>query len=80
MLVFIQGEEANPFLDLIEETGYDKCLEQLRDYIVDCPEITDSAPYGSSDTVIDFDNGFILSYNSSVGYVSLTQTINRNVL
>lgn len=79
-VVFLQGEEADEVLDLIDRDGTDAAIEHLTGY--DYGEETtqaalengyayDEPPTGALDRLVTGDDGYILTYNPFAGHVSL---------
>lgn len=73
-IVFLQGEEAEILIDLCEDHPA-KIIESLeRDYDTGEGEETDDEPWGEADETFRWKN-YILSWNTGLGYVSLTEVV-----
>jgi hypothetical protein len=80
-VVFLQGEEADAVLEMIEKAGHDIALHHLshwdygdetRDAALANGYVYDEIPQSSTDRVIhDHGSGYTLTYNRLFGYVSL---------
>ncbi|MGX5696234.1 hypothetical protein ACWKWP_08565 [Agromyces soli] len=80
-IAFLQGEDAEEFLDLIDEEGPISAIYRLseRDLGDECVEaalangyVYDTVPAGSSDHTIEpFGSPYALTYSEKYGYVSL---------
>lgn len=80
-VVFVQGEEANAILALIDHDGPLAAMAHLErwDYGDDTTDaalvngyVYDAVPVGSSDRVImDDESGYTLTYSAALGHVSL---------
>lgn len=77
-IVFIQNEEAETPLKILEEQGEDAAMNYLRqwDYGDEDGEIYDENPGGSSDSVYRKGN-YVMTYNTSLGYVGLCKIIDE---
>ena len=71
-IVFIQNEEAEEPLRILEDQGEGAALRYLRqwDYREDEVEVYDENPGGSGDSVYREGN-YILTYNTSLCYIEL---------
>jgi hypothetical protein len=74
-IVFIQGEEANEPLDILNNEGEEKAMEYLQqwDYGNENLITEHEQPFGTTDILYKKDN-YIMSYNK-VGYVGLVEVI-----
>ncbi|WP_202970247.1 hypothetical protein [Tessaracoccus flavescens] len=79
-VVFLQGEEADEVLDLIERDGTPAGIEHLKgwDYGDETTQaalengyVYDEPPTGALDRVITSEDGYTLTYNPFAGHVSL---------
>ena len=77
-IVFIQNEEAETPLKILEEQGEDAAMNYLRqwDYGDDDGEIYYRNPGGSGDSAYRKGN-FVMSYNTSLGYIGLCKIIDE---
>ncbi|OQA82032.1 MAG: hypothetical protein BWY31_03441 [Lentisphaerae bacterium ADurb.Bin242] len=75
-IVFIQNEEAEEPLNILEAQGKGAALQYLRqwDYGEDDGETYPENPAGSGDSTYREGN-YIMSYNSSMGYIGLCKII-----
>ena len=76
-ILFTQGEEAEPFLTIIEEKGERACIREMAEWDFGgesehCMSITAEPAWGTSDYVCRA-LGYVLSYNTRLGYVSLSR-------
>ena len=74
-IIFLQGDEANSFLDILDMFGIEKTIESLLEYDL-CPEAcrhTDYSPAGESDTSFRLNNGLELTWNNKLGYIGLCE-------
>ena len=71
-IVFIQNEEAEEPLRILEDQGEGAALRYLRqwDYREEEGEVYDENPGGSGDSVYREGN-YIMTYNTSLGYIGL---------
>lgn len=73
-VVFLQGDEATEYLDLIDEHGAEVAAAQLRDNYGHLePMISDREPWSKT----DFEHwtpglNEVMTYNPRIGYVALT--------
>lgn len=85
-VVFMQGEEADAVLDLIERSGPEAAIQHLsqwdygdetRDAALVNGYVYDAIPQNPTDRVIrDESSGYALTYNQHFGYVSLLSHFN----
>ena len=75
-IVFIQNEEAEEPLNILEEQGEGAALQYLRqwDYGEDDGEAYDENPGGSGDFIYREGN-YMMTYNTSLGYIGLCKII-----
>ena len=77
-VVFCQNDEdaAEP-LRILDEDGHDACIAYLSQWHYPGEHETrhGDCGAGSSDTVYEDDNGYILAYNLPLGYVGLSYRI-----
>ncbi len=79
-VAFMQGEEADTVLDMIDRNGPEAAIHQLsqsdygdetRDAALDNGYVYDEVPESPTDRVVhDNDSGYALTYNRQFGYVS----------
>lgn len=78
-VVFLQGEEADPLLDVIDREGPDAAIDHLAAYDVgeettqaalDDGDVYDQLPAGSLDRMAT-KGAYTLTYNPNLGYLSL---------
>lgn len=75
-IVFMQGEEANEAMSILDEHGADAAIEYLAEWDMgDGGEITDEPSAGESDDVYTDDNGYILTYNTGIPYIGLERQL-----
>ena len=77
-IVFIQNEEAETPLKILEEQGEDAAMNYLRqwDYGDDDGEFYDRNPGGSGDSAYRKGN-YVMTYNTSLGYIGLCKIIDE---
>ena len=73
-IVFMQGDEAIPVLDRIENQSEQDALEYLSQWAYGDGLEEDSQPWGESDKLF-LHNDLVLSWNTGIPYVSLTRII-----
>lgn len=71
-IVFMQGEEAYEVLDLLHEEGVEACIDHLAEWDNGDGEVSENPPWGTRDELQYGRDGYVLSYNTYVGSVSLT--------
>jgi len=70
-VVFIQGEEANEPLDILEEKGENAALEYLQQWHYPGEHSTrNELPHGAEDRTYDVD-GYHMAWNPRIGYIGL---------
>lgn len=83
-VVFLQGEEAEPVLDIIDRQGTDAAVEYLagwdmadetEDDALENGYVYDTPPQGQTDRLATRDV-YTLTYNPDLGYVGLTRPMN----
>lgn len=78
-IFFLQGDEAHAVLDLMEtaspEAALDDMVEKAKELVIEGTETHITAPWGPSDTHIVNAEGYVLSWNYSVGYVGLVRIV-----
>lgn len=75
-IVFCQGEDANEPLRILDEQGEEAAIEYLAQWDMDPPgELFDESSAGSDDDVFESDDGYILSYNTRLGYIGLERKL-----
>lgn len=70
-VVFMQGDDADEPLRIIDESGEDAAIEYLAQWDMEPGEMTDEPASGTDDDVHETDDGFRLSYNTRLGYIGL---------
>lgn len=79
-VVFLQGEEADQVLDVIDRDGTDAAIEHLAGYdyeeettqaALENGYVYDEPPTGALDRVVTGEDGYTLTYNPFAGHVSL---------
>ena len=75
-IVFIQGEEAEEPLNILDSEGESAALQYLAqwNYGENDGEIYDEIPAGSNDSTYTEDC-YIMNYNTSLGYIGLCKMI-----
>lgn len=69
---FAQGEEADEILEIIDQKGERAALEYMKQWHYPGEHMTRAEPgHGSDDKIFEKD-GYILSYNTRIGYVGLS--------
>lgn len=78
-IVFMQGSEAVPYIETLNENGAHRAMDELFAYDHGEGEITDYEPWGASDDLYEWTNSdcqkFVLSCNQDIDYISLTEVI-----
>ena len=70
-IIFLQGEEANEALQILEDKGEEGLLKHLMQWHYPGEhETCEGNPSGNADNEFD-DNNYKLSYNEGLGYVGL---------
>ena len=74
-VVFMQGDEAQEYLDLLDNEGAEVALEKLKEWHYPNEHATRTElPNGSSDRT--FKQGqYFLSWNSGLGYIGLSYIV-----
>ena len=75
-IVFVQGEEAEKVLNILDKQGEEAALNYLLQWNYgDSPEEErEDQPWGNSDIIYKKDN-FVMSYNEKIGYAGLIEVI-----
>lgn len=74
-IIFLQGEEANEPLNILDEQGEQATFEYLQQWNHrELNEVERFAPGGMNDTLYK-SKGYVMSYNLNIGYISLTKII-----
>jgi hypothetical protein len=73
-IVFMQGEEADEPLKILEDKGEAKVIDYLSDwdYGAEMEHTKIEAPWGPDDDTFEKDD-YILSYNTKLGYIGLVR-------
>jgi hypothetical protein len=71
-IVFLQGEEADEALAILDQHGEQAAVDYLSqwDYGEAGEEFSEPAS-GDDDDVYETDNGYRMSYNTRIGYIGL---------
>lgn len=80
-IVFMQGEDANETLNILEELGEEATYNHLQQWNYGDAPIEENnskyfTPWGESDTLYEVKrNGlhYVMSYNTRIGYIGLTE-------
>jgi len=73
-VVFLQGEEAEPYLKMLNDAGAEEVVRNLVNgwYNPGEHEVVSGNPAGAGDQTFEVDDGkFILSWNDGIGYIGL---------
>lgn len=71
-VVFAQSDDADEPLEILSEKGEEEAIEYLAQWHYPGEhETNDELQAGSSDTVFESDDGYILTYNNGLGYIGL---------
>ncbi len=71
-IVFVQGDEADEPLSVLDTNGTEAAIEYLAQWHYPGEhELTQEPAAGSSDDVFETDDGFILTWNIRLGYIGL---------
>lgn len=74
-VIFLQGEEAEEALSILEEVGEEEVVKHLSQWDNGEHDDISTDPFGvSGDTVTDIGE-YTLSYNKSLGYISLATRV-----
>ena len=85
-VVFLQGEEADQVLDVIDRDGTDTAIEHLAGYdygeettqaALENGYVYDEPPTGALDRLVTGEDGYTLTYNPFAGHVSLLRKTPR---
>ena len=69
---FDSDDDYDEFEAILKDEGYDAALEHLKQWHYPGEHETRSEPgYGTADQVWDTDDGYIMSWNTGLSYVSL---------
>jgi hypothetical protein len=75
-IIFMQGDDAIEPLDILENHENPADIwDYLRQWDDGDGEESDKPFYGSSDYIIKRDDGLVISYNLSLGYIALSKII-----
>lgn len=77
-LLFFQGDEANEILEFFEAHSVEETIDYLCNWVCDGGEIRTEKPWGRSDNVFKTDDGYVLSVNSSIGYIGLCRIVDKD--
>lgn len=71
-IVFVQGDEADEPLSVLDTDGTEAAIEYLAQWHNPGEhELAQEPAAGSSDDVFETDHGFILTWNVRLGYIGL---------
>lgn len=77
-IVFMQGEEANEPLEILEKHGKRKCIDFLAQWDMgDCTTIRDDPGFGTSDNMYRLGH-YILNANPRLSYIGLELEVKNN--
>lgn len=79
-IVFMQGEEADEAMSILDEQGELAAIEHLKQWDFGGESehmlsITDAPPWGLSDRLFKDGNGYVLSWQPRLPYISLTRIL-----
>lgn len=75
-IVFCQGLDAIGPLRVLDENGPDSAVEYLAQWdSSDACEYYDEPASGESDSVVETDDGYRLSWNWELGYIGLEKVV-----
>ena len=78
-VIFLQGSEAVPFIELLNEKGSKYAMEELFNYDYGEGEFEEREPWGSLDKLHFWRDSsgseWILSVNEDLDYIALTEKI-----
>ena len=75
-IIFLQGDDANDCLDVLNEVGNEKTIDYILTQYDNGKDNykTDKLPAGSSDDIYETGN-YILNYNIPLNYIGLVRKI-----
>ena len=73
-IVFMQGDEAIPILDMIENQSEHDTIEHLLQWDFGEGLMEEKQPWGESDKLF-LHHDLVLSWNSAIPYISLTRIV-----
>lgn len=74
-IVFMQGEEADEPLAILDNDGTEAAVEFLAQWDMEPGEEFNEPASGDSDDVYETDDGLRLSWNTRLGYIGLERVI-----
>lgn len=74
-IVFMQGDEADEPLRILDEQGEESAIEYLSQWDYGEGEVFDDPSSGTDDDVYETGDGYRLSYNTRLGYIGLESII-----
>ena len=80
-VIFMQGDEALPFIETLNEYGSKRAMEELFEYDIDeNGEFSSEPPFGNTDELFVWKDSntkghYILSVNWDIPYIALTEVI-----
>jgi hypothetical protein len=71
-IVFMQGDDADEVLAILDDQGEEAAVEHLAQWHFPGEHETANEPAaGTDDDTFETDDGFILSWNTRLGYIGL---------
>lgn len=82
-IVFVQGDEAEEPLKILDEQGSDEAAKYLSQWDNgEYDDVSDEAPWGESDSVevvtVPDAGKYILTYNTGLGYIALVKKVRKD--
>jgi hypothetical protein len=77
-LIFLQGEEAEEALSILDEYGEEEALKYLLEMADGGGEIYDSTPWGTSDNTYS-SGGVVMTYNPTIGYIGISKRLDSTL-
>ena len=76
-IIFLQGEEANEVINILEKQGEQKAFDYLQQWNygespIETNNNQDFTPWGTNDRLYKIDN-YVMSYNLGIPYIGLTE-------
>ena len=75
-IVFMQGDEAEEPLRILDEHGTAAAIEHLAQWYNEPGEVFEEPASGDDDDTHTDENGYRLSWNTRIGYIGLEMTNN----
>lgn len=77
-IVFLQGQEADKAMGILSSHGDDALLNYLQQWDNGGGhEVCETSTHGNSEALIEYENGYVLSYNIYLNYCGLQYKIER---